>query len=133
VTHIEDAPSPLNIFPDLQSLDDIVLFVADGYGYATGTPAARRGSAGGPLPVAVSLPGVLLARAVEIAPGDGLTMQDLWRVFARLGKERGEQGLKEMRGSGFASKTRESRPKKNGRTQRQVVFRPAAVSTETGP
>jgi len=74
-----------------------------------------------PLPVAEA--GPLLERAVAVADGDGLTLQELRRIFRPLGKERWERSLKAARISGNITEAAETRPNKNGRPQRQIVFR----------
>lgn len=110
----------------LFTLDDVSRCVADGYWQISHEPGSPLGSPGlqhsQPLPLSVAEPGPLMERAVQIAGTDGLTLQQLRSVFARLGKERYDRGLAFMRHAGNVTEATERRPNRAGRLQAQVVL-----------
>jgi hypothetical protein len=77
----------------------------------------------GRLPACVAQCGALVERAVTIAGKDGLSLQQVRVLFSALTKERIESGLMAARGSGRLIESRELRPDRNGRRQRQIVLR----------
>ena len=107
-------------FEELRSLEDVEAFVARGYYMAVKAPL--RSSDRPKLPLAVAEPGPLMEHAVALAGDDGLTMQELRRLFSRLGKERFDRGLELLRHGGAIAERRERRPNRGGRLQEQVVF-----------
>jgi hypothetical protein len=119
------ATSDEPLFSGLRTLDDVRELVRRAY-QAAG-PAGLRGRHGtvysGPLTLAVAEPGPLMVHAVSLAGPDGLSMQDLRRLFELLGKERFDRGIAQLRASEQVAETREQRPNRAGRLQAQVVFR----------
>lgn len=74
------------------------------------------------LPLGVAEAGPLIERAVAVSDRDGLTLQELRRIFHPLGKERWERTLAAARASANIRESKEMRPNIAGRLQRQVVF-----------
>lgn len=112
------------MFEELVTTAEIEMFVNRAYNgrqrVAEMAPGDRLSPA---LPLSVAEAGPLIERAVAVADGDGLTLQELRRIFKPLGKERWERALKVARTSGNISESTELRPNRAGRPQRQVVFR----------
>ena len=115
------------MFEHLTSMDEVRDWVQGAYRQAgpAGQHNWRWGDVThtGPLSLDVAEPGPLMTHAVKLAGDDGITLQDLRKVFDSLGKERFDRGVATMRSSGDVTQTSERRPNKAGRPQAQAVFR----------
>ena len=108
---------------DMTTTAEIEAYVGWSYNMGARMLSAAPGeTVSGRLPLEVAEVGPLMERSVQVAGSEGLTLQELRRIFAPLGKERFDRGLKFARESGRVTETRESRPNKSGRPQMQVVL-----------
>lgn len=123
----------------LQSVDDIRMFIAEGYRASQGLNRRTRsrgpleyGFEWGRLPLSVAEPGPLIEHAVRLSGEDGITLQELRGIFVSLGKDRFERGLRFARDAGLLEECREKRPNRRGHDQQQVVLRANHDSRESG-
>jgi hypothetical protein len=124
-----DVSSQSGQVTDLKTMEEVKDFVAEGYraiypAHARyGRETLRFGFSHGRLPPAIAEPAPLIEHAVRLAGPDGLTFQQLSKVFDQMGAERLGRGLSAARESGRIEKCIESRPNKAGRAQKQAVLR----------
>jgi len=117
------------LFRQLRTLQDVREYVWRGY--AVTVDSRRRVMLGvrheGTLPLAVAEPGPLMTHVVCLAGLEGITLQQLRKLFDLLDdlldKERFERGLVQLRAGGRVVETRELRPNRAGHLQPQVVLR----------
>lgn len=114
-------------YVNMKTLADIEAEIREAYRNATGAPSGRRQTTGGALNLRVGQPAALMLRAVEIAGADGITLQELRRLFGPMGKDRYDEALRALRSQQpLVREESELRPNRSGRPQRQVVLRPIA-------
>jgi hypothetical protein len=111
----------------LNTTAEIEQYVAWAYNFGLRLHTAGPGVPVDPrLPLAVAEPGVLMERAVCVVGDDGLTRQELRRIFKPLSMERFARGLAYLRQQDSVTEQMEMRPNKAGRPQRQLVIRPVS-------
>jgi hypothetical protein len=102
-------------YADLRTLADVPRFINESHSRAGGgTPGA---------PSAVADPGQLMAHALKIAGGEGLTRAELEQLFVGLGQVGFNRGIAALQTMERVVQSREPRPNSAGLVQWQVVFR----------
>ena len=114
------------MFEHLATVAQVQAYVSDSY-TSIGRGACR-------LPLDVASASALMQHAVELSGGQGLTRQELHRIFGPLGRERMASSLTAMLDCREVVKVSESRSNAAGRMQKQsVYYSPSKVPFSEGP
>lgn len=113
------------MYDHLHSLDDVAVHLRDRYRSAGGRLRLGAGApAGDPGEHDVFAdPAPLMRRAVQVSGDQGVTVQELRRLFHMCGSQRWKRGVARLRDEPGIALAPEERPTAGGFVQTQVVFR----------